>query len=141
MATCAGMEDRWVVGVGRSACATADPLPPLWQQMRFGQGRCRRVSVALKGWPLGWCQGLYRRIPEPPYISIHQEASGGKGKWSLCLKKAAAMTSEPCPHPPLSSLPPQSQPSPQSICIYSYTVAMTTATFHPLARALTSVIN
>lgn len=29
MATRAGAEDRWVVGVGWSACATVDPLPPL----------------------------------------------------------------------------------------------------------------
>lgn len=28
-------------------------------------------------------------VTEAPYISIHQEASGGKGKWSLCLKSCS----------------------------------------------------
>lgn len=47
MATRAGAGDRWVVGVHRSVCATADPLSPPKQQMSFGQGDCRGVRAAL----------------------------------------------------------------------------------------------
>lgn len=49
------------------------------------------------------------------------------------------MTFDPCLPPLFSNL--QSHPSPQSVCIYSHTVSMTTVTLHPLAQALTSVIN
>lgn len=75
MATRAGVEDRWVVGVGWPACAIANRLLPLWQQMSVEQGGCRRVSVALWQGTFGWCQGL---IPSHHRSSLHQHPSGGK---------------------------------------------------------------
>lgn len=38
---------------------------------------------------LGGVKVLYHHITEAPYISIHQEASRRKGKWSLCLKSCS----------------------------------------------------
>lgn len=75
MATCAGAEDRWVVGVGQPVCATADPFRHC--SSRFGLDRvATEGSVWLcSGDRLRWCQGLYRHITEAP---PHQHPSGGK---------------------------------------------------------------
>lgn len=136
MATRSGAEDRWVVGVGRPACATADPLPPLWQQMRMEQGGCQGVSVTLWQRPFGWCQGLYHHITEAPYISIHQEASGGKGKWSLCLKSCSNDLWTLPPSSFLSPLTPNPIPAPSPFAFTHTLLSWQQWPFTPLPRLL-----
>lgn len=82
-ATRAGVEGRWVVGVGQPASATtastnaADEHGTGWPM----RDECDFVATI-------WVMSRPILI-EANYISIHQEASGEKGKWSLCLKSCS----------------------------------------------------
>lgn len=101
---------------------------------RLSKGQCGFVAVDI--WVVSRSYTLTsQKLPTSASISRQVE---GRGSGPF-VSKPAVMTSEPCLPPQPSN--PQSHPSPQPLCIYSYTVVMTTLTFHPLAQALTSVIN
>lgn len=112
MATRAGAEDGWMVGVGQAVCATTDPLPPLKEQMRFGQGGAEgSVWLCSDGrWDgVNIYTVTSQNLPIPASIRRQVE---GKGSGPLS-KKAAVMTSEPWPPLPSAQFfNPESHPQP-----------------------------